>query len=60
MNFLKKGTKYLKKYKNLINDSLNLIVVFLLKENLKKYQKKLLKQIYPKLYNERSKDSIFR
>ena len=44
MNFLKKGTKYLKKYKNLINDSLKSNRCFSIERNLKKkYQKKLIK-----------------
>ena len=53
--------KYLKKYKNLINDSLKSNHCFSIERKLKKnIRKSLLKQIYPKLYNERSKDSIFR
>ena len=42
--FLKKGTKYLKKYKNLINDSLKSNRCFSIERKLKKkYQKKLIK-----------------
>ena len=42
--FLKNGTKYLKKYKNLINDSLKSNRCFSIERNLKKkYQKKLIK-----------------
>ena len=40
MNFFKKGTKYLKKYKNLINDSLKSNRCFSIERKLKKISEK--------------------